>query len=69
MDMNYYESFIAVADDCRVSESVVPTACGDRKTVAVLQYEMLAADPWAHAGRRAVRDLAAASGAPGPGSR
>ncbi len=32
MDMNYYDSFIAVADDCPVTESVVPIAGGDRKT-------------------------------------
>lgn len=46
MDMNYYDSFIAVADDCPVTESVVPTAGGDKKTVAVLQYEMLAGSPY-----------------------
>lgn len=48
MDMNYYDSFIAVADDCPVSASVVPTARGDKKTVAVLQYEMLAGSPYQH---------------------
>lgn len=48
MEMNYYDSLIAVADDCPVSESVVPTARGDNKTVAVLQYEMLADSPYQH---------------------
>jgi len=46
--MNYYDSFIAVADDCPVSQSVVPTARGDKKTVAMLQYEMLAGNAYQH---------------------
>jgi len=48
MDMNYYNSFIAVADDCPVSESVVPTTRGDQKTVALLQYEMIGGSPYRH---------------------
>lgn len=48
MAMNYYDAFIAVADDCPVSDSVVPTARGDKKSVAVLQYEMLAGSPYEH---------------------
>jgi hypothetical protein len=44
VDLNYYDTLIAVADDCPVSGSVVPAPRGGRKTVAVLQYEMLA-DP------------------------
>jgi hypothetical protein len=44
MGLNYYDTLIAVADDCPVSGSVVPVARGGRKTVAVLQYEMIA-DP------------------------
>lgn len=45
MDMNYYSTFIAVADDCPGTNSTVPMARGGRKTVAVLQYEMIAAAP------------------------
>lgn len=45
MDLNYYQTFIAVADDCPVTSSVVPTARGGQKTVAVLQYELLAGNP------------------------
>jgi hypothetical protein len=44
-DMNYYNTLIAVADDCPVTSSVVPTARGARKTVAVVQYDMLAGSP------------------------
>ncbi len=42
--MNYYATLIAVADDCPVDVSVVPAERGGRKTVAVLQYEMIAAN-------------------------
>src|SRR4051812_36587779 len=44
--MNYYETLIAVADDCPVASSVVPEPRGGKKTVAVLQYEMLAEQPY-----------------------
>ncbi|WP_248962145.1 DUF6157 family protein [Sphaerisporangium perillae] len=48
MDVNYYRTFIAVADDCPVTEGVVPQARGGKKTVAVLQYEMLAGNPYVY---------------------
>ncbi|WP_283137094.1 DUF6157 family protein [Rhizohabitans arisaemae] len=48
MDMNYYRTFIAVADDCPVKEGVAPKDRGAKKTVAVLQYEMLAGRPFVH---------------------
>lgn len=48
MDMNYYRSFIAVAEDCPVTEGVLPTPRGGKKTVAVLQYEMIADTPYQH---------------------
>lgn len=44
--MNYYRTLIAVADDCPVDAAVVPVARGGRRTVAVVQYEMLAAEPY-----------------------
>lgn len=44
--MNYYGTLITVADDCPVSSSVVPPTRGDKKTVAVLQYEMLTEQPY-----------------------
>ncbi len=47
-DLNYYDTLIAVADDCPVDHSVVPTPRGGKPTVAVLQYEMLSGNPHAH---------------------
>ncbi|MFC4059925.1 DUF6157 family protein [Planomonospora corallina] len=45
MDLNYYDTLIAVADDCPVRSAVEPEPRGGKKTVAVLQFEMIAADP------------------------
>ncbi len=45
VDLNYYDTLIAVADDCPVEHSVVPTPRGGKPTVAVLQYEMLSGNP------------------------
>lgn len=45
-DNNYFDTLIAVAADCPVSSSVVPEPRGGKKTVAVLQYEMLAGHPY-----------------------
>jgi hypothetical protein len=46
VDLNYYDTLIAVADDCPVTHSVVPPVRAEKKTVAVLQYEMIAAAPF-----------------------
>ncbi len=47
--MNYVDSFIAVADDCPVRTSVVPPAKPDtKKSVAVIQYELLADAPYVY---------------------
>jgi hypothetical protein len=51
MDLNYYKTLIAVADDCPVETSVVPrdpSGAGKKKTVAALQYELLADHPYVH---------------------
>jgi hypothetical protein len=45
---NYSQTLIAVADDCPVKNSVVPVESGAKKTVAVLQYELLAGRPFVH---------------------
>lgn len=45
MDLNYYDTLIAVAEDCPVDAAVVPASKTGKKTVAVVQYELLAADP------------------------
>ncbi len=44
--MNYYETFIAVADDCPAATGVVPAPRSGRKTVAVVQYELIAEQPY-----------------------
>lgn len=45
MDLNYYDTLIAVADDCPVSSAVVPAPYRGKATVAVVQYELLAEQP------------------------
>lgn len=44
--MNYMDAFIAVADDSPTTQSVVPMEKGGKKTVAVIQYEMLVDHPY-----------------------
>jgi hypothetical protein len=44
--MSYVDTFIVVADDCPVNRSLVPKERGGKKTVAVIQYEMLAGHPY-----------------------
>ena len=44
--MNYADMFIAVADDSPTAHSIVPKESGGKKTVAVIQYEMLADHPY-----------------------
>jgi len=48
MNLNYYRTLIAVADDCPVTKSVVPAERGGKATVAVIQYEMIAEHPHEH---------------------
>ncbi|MDP9314646.1 MAG: DUF6157 family protein [Chloroflexota bacterium] len=46
--MSYTETFIQVAEDCPVTTAVVPTATGPKKSLHVLQYELLAAAPYSY---------------------
>ena len=47
--MNYVDSFITVAEDCPVRESVVPQAKSEKnKSVAAIQYELLADAPYVY---------------------
>jgi hypothetical protein len=39
-DMNYYGTFIQVAEDCAIRVAEIPESKGDSKTIPVLQYEM-----------------------------
>jgi hypothetical protein len=44
--MNYFDTFIEVADDCPANTALVPQPKGQKKTVPVLQYEMIAGQPY-----------------------
>jgi Family of unknown function (DUF6157) len=44
--MNYYDTLIEVAEDCPVSQAQVPQARGDKKTKAVVEYELLVNHPY-----------------------
>jgi hypothetical protein len=43
VDHQYYSTFIAIAEDCPATAAEVPTSKGDKKSVAELHYEMIAA--------------------------
>ena len=43
---NYYDTFIAVAEDCPVASAEVPQPKGEARTVAIAQYEMIAEHPY-----------------------
>ncbi len=44
--MNYVDTFIEVADDSSAQTASVPARKGDKKTIPVLQYEMIANHPY-----------------------
>lgn len=44
--MNYYDTFIQVAEDCPVSAAIVPKAKGESRTIPVIQYEVLSNHPY-----------------------
>lgn len=43
---NYLDTFIEVAEDTKASRGTKPTAKSDKKTVAELQYELIANNPY-----------------------
>lgn len=43
---NYFDTFIEVAEDTKVSLGTKPPPKGDKKTVAEMQYELIAEDPY-----------------------
>ena len=43
---NYYNALIEIADDCPAPTGEIPPVKGDKKSVANLQYEMLAGHPY-----------------------
>lgn len=45
--MNYFNTFIAVAPDTTAKAGMVPPERGGKKSVAVLEHELIAAKPYA----------------------
>jgi hypothetical protein len=45
-DMNYYNTFIQVSEDCPASAAIIPKAKGESKTIPVIQYEMISNHPY-----------------------
>ena len=43
---NYYNTFIATADDCVANNGELPPSKGDVKSVAALQFEMISEQPY-----------------------
>lgn len=43
---NYYDTFIQVAEDCPVTVTEVPPVKGDNKSVANIQFDMMAHHPY-----------------------
>jgi hypothetical protein len=46
--MNYFDTFIEVADDCPARIAAAPEPKGGKKTMPVLQYDMIAQHPYAY---------------------
>lgn len=46
MSTNYFDTFIAVADDCPIDSAEVPAPKNGAPTVASLQFDMLADHPY-----------------------
>ncbi|MGE9314473.1 DUF6157 family protein [Niabella sp. CJ426] len=43
---NYFNTLIEIAEDCPVETAEIPTSKNDSKTIARLQYELLAKHPY-----------------------
>jgi hypothetical protein len=46
MSMNYYNTLIEVAEDCPATQAEAPQPKGDKKTKPMLEYEMIAGQPY-----------------------
>lgn len=44
--MNYFNTFIAVAPDTATKAGTVPPERGEKKSIAILEYELIAARPY-----------------------
>ena len=47
-DLDYIDTFIHVAPDCPLRAAALPLARGGKKTVPLLEYEMIAPAPYTH---------------------
>ncbi|WP_192823506.1 DUF6157 family protein [Rufibacter sp. LB8] len=54
---NYYNTFIAVAEDCPVTVAQVPPQRGTEKTIANLQFELLEANPYRYTSDQVLFDI------------
>ena len=45
-DMNYYDAFIAVADDCPANSGMVPELFREKETIATIQWQLLNDHPY-----------------------
>jgi hypothetical protein len=43
---NYFDTFIAIADDCPVKKGEVPPARGEKKTIANIQFDLISENPY-----------------------
>lgn len=43
---NYFDTFIEVAEDTKASEGMQPISKGQKKTIAAIQYDLLAQNPY-----------------------
>ncbi len=50
MGLNYYSTFIEVAEDCPVTRAEVPPLKAGKKTKAGLEYELIARSPYRYTG-------------------
>jgi hypothetical protein len=43
---NYYNTFIAISDDCPVKKGEVPPIKGDNRTIANIQFDLIRENPY-----------------------
>lgn len=43
---NYFDTFIEVAEDTKATEGTKPLSKGDKKTIAEMQYDLIAKNPY-----------------------
>ncbi len=46
--MSYTQTFIHVAEDCPVTSAVIPAAIGSKRSLHLLQYELLSIAPYTY---------------------